>query len=93
MNTIQTAKTDFIKFNVSPQFKILAEKKAREHGMTISELGRVLFGTFVTGTVKPTLDISPDFLAMVKKANKDHEQGKTKSFNDIEGAINHLHSL
>jgi hypothetical protein len=64
MRTVQTTKTDFIKFNVSPEFKTLAEKKAREHGMTVSELGRMLFGAFVTGIARPSLDISPEFLAM-----------------------------
>ena len=68
-------KTDFIKFNVSPAFKSLAQKKAAEHGMTVSELGRVLFGAFVTGASKPNLEISPEFLEMAEQAEKDHEKG------------------
>lgn len=75
MSTTEITKSNFIKFNVSPQFKALAEKKAREHGMTVSELGRMLFGAFVTGMAKPTLDISPEFLKMAKQAKKDHEKG------------------
>ena len=75
MNTIQIAKSDFIKFNVSPQFKALAERKAGEHGMTVSELGRMLFGAFVTGMAKPTFDISPEFLKMARRAVEDHKRG------------------
>lgn len=75
MNTVQVAKTDFIKFNVSPEFKTLAEKKAKEQGMSVSELGRMLFGAFVTGIAKPTLEISPEFLAMAEQAKKDHKEG------------------
>jgi antitoxin component of RelBE/YafQ-DinJ toxin-antitoxin module len=91
MSTV--TKTDFIKFNVSPQFKSLAEKKAREHGMTISELGRMLFGAFVAGMAKPKVEISPDFLAMVKEARKDYEAGKGKTFENAEDAIAYLHRL
>ena len=36
MNTTTASKTDFIKFNVSPDFKLIAEKKAKEYGMTLS---------------------------------------------------------
>lgn len=74
MNVVQTTKTDFIKFNVSPEFKALAEKRAKEHGMTISELGRMLFGAFVTGVARPTYDVSPDFLALSKNAQNNHRK-------------------
>lgn len=74
MNTTTLSKTDFIKFNVSPAFKALAQKKAREHGMTISELGRMLFGSFVSGFVHH--DISPKFLALAEEARKNHKAGK-----------------
>ena len=93
MNTHTVSKTDFIKFNVSPTFKVLAQKKAQEHGMTLSELGRMLLGAFVTGTAKPTLDISPEFLAMAEKARQDHREGKGKSFDSAQDAIAYLHSL
>lgn len=53
MNTIAVSKTDFIKFNVSPTFKALAQKKAAVHGMNLSELGRMLFGAFVTDLWHP----------------------------------------
>lgn len=76
MNTTVISKTDFIKFNVSPVLKSLAEQKAREHGMTLSELGRMLFGSFVTGISHPKSEVSQKFLAMAEKAKKDHKAGK-----------------
>ncbi|MEK7111247.1 MAG: hypothetical protein AAB856_01490 [Patescibacteria group bacterium] len=48
MDAATVSKTDFIKFNVSPTFKALVRKKAATHGMSLSELGRMLFGAFVT---------------------------------------------
>lgn len=75
MNTPQANKTDFIKFNVSPEFKALAAKKAKAHGLTISELGRTLFGAFVLGVTHPQLDISPEFLSLADKAKKNYQQG------------------
>jgi hypothetical protein len=75
MPVTQITKTDFIKFNVSPEFKVMAEKKAKEHGMTISELGRMLFGAFVTGMAKPSFDISPEFLKMAEEAKENHGRG------------------
>lgn len=47
--TPSSTKTDFIKFNVSPKLKKLATKKAAQYGMSLSELGRMLFGAYVTG--------------------------------------------
>ncbi|OGG29536.1 hypothetical protein A3A63_03810 [Candidatus Gottesmanbacteria bacterium RIFCSPLOWO2_01_FULL_46_9] len=76
MNTTTVSKTDFIKFNVSPKLKMLAEQKAREHGMTLSELGRMLFGSFITGIMHPKSEVSEKFLAMAEKARKDHREGK-----------------
>lgn len=76
MNAVRVTKTDFIKFNVSPEFKVLAEKKAKENGMTISELGRMLFGAFVTGMAKPTIEISSEFLAMAEQAKRNHKKGQ-----------------
>jgi len=86
-------KTDFIKFNVSPEFKIQAEMKAKEYGMTLSELGRMLFGSFVTGTSKPSLDISPKFLKMAEEAKEDYEKGAGVTFDKVEDAIDYLHKL
>ena len=76
MNTATASKTDFIKFNVSPTLKILAEQKAREHGMTLSELGRMLFGSFITGITHPKSEVSEKFLAMAEEAKKDHTEGR-----------------
>lgn len=91
MNTATVSKTDFIKFNVSPRFKALAQKKAQEHGMTLSELGRMLFGSFVSGIMHH--DISPKFLALAEEARKNYREGKAKTFSDVEDAISYLHSL
>lgn len=94
MGSASITKTNFIKFNVSSEFKTLAEKKAREHGMTVSELGRMLFGAFVTGIAKPSLDISPEFLRMAEQARHDYEQGLGgRTFDNAEDAIEYLHSL
>lgn len=75
MNTVTLAKTDFIKFNVSSTFKALAKKKAATHGMTLSELGRMLFGAFVT-EVSHVNTVTPTFLAMAEEAKRDHKEGK-----------------
>lgn len=91
MNTTTVSKTDFIKFNVSPTFKALAQKKAATHGMSLSELGRMLFGAFVSNLVAPSA--SPKLLRMAEQAKRSYEQGKTKTFEDVEGAITYLHSL
>lgn len=91
MNTTTVAKTDFIKFNVSPTFKALAQKKAAIHGMSLSELGRMLFGAFVSNLVAP--QASPKLTRMAQQAKLDYTQGKTKSFDEVEDAITYLHSL
>jgi len=75
MNATAVSKTDFIKFNVSPTLKTLAEQKAREHGMTLSELGRMLFGSFVTGISHPKSEVSQTFLAMAEEAKREHREG------------------
>jgi hypothetical protein len=93
MNTAQIAKSDFIKFNVSPEFKVMAERRAKENGMTLSELGRMLFGAFVTGIAKPSYDISPEFLAMAEQARQNYQKGLGKTFATAEDAVKHLHSL
>lgn len=76
MNSTTVSKTDFIKFNVSPTLKTLAEQKAREHGMTLSELGRMLFGSFITGILHPKSEVSQKFIAMAEEAKRDHKAGK-----------------
>lgn len=91
MNTAAVSKTDFIKFNVSPTFKALAQKKAASHGMTLSELGRMLFGSFVTNLMAPPA--SSTLIALAQSAQRRYKQGKTKSFEDVEDAITHLHAL
>ncbi|MBI5620543.1 hypothetical protein HY949_02075 [Candidatus Gottesmanbacteria bacterium] len=75
MNTVTLTKTDFIKFNVSSTFKALAKKKAATHGMTLSELGRMLFGAFVT-EVSHVNTVTPTFLAMAEEAKREHNEGK-----------------
>lgn len=59
-------------------FKALAEQKAQEQGMTLSELGRMLFGSFVSGVAKPSLTISPEFLELAKSAQAEHAAGKSR---------------
>jgi antitoxin component of RelBE/YafQ-DinJ toxin-antitoxin module len=93
MNTQTMAKTDFIKFNVSPLLKSRAEKKAREYGMTLSELGRMLFGTFITGIAQPTISISPKFLKLAEQAKKDHEAGKGKLITSRDELETFLHTI
>lgn len=90
MNTTAISKTDFIKFNVSPTLKTLAEQKAREHGMTLSELGRMLFGSFITGISHPKSEISQKFLAMAEQAKKDYKDGKTTTFTSVEELFQNL---
>ena len=92
MNTSPLTKSNFIKFNVSPEFKIMTEKKAREHGMTVSELGRMLFGAFVTGIAKPSFDVSPEFLAMAEEAKQDYKEGKALSFSSTNDLLHYLDS-
>ncbi len=76
MNTATVAKTDFIKFNVSPTFKALAQKKAASHGMSLSELGRMLFGAFTTETISGATQFSKRFLKLAEEAREDHLKGK-----------------
>ncbi len=93
MDATQIQKTDFIKFNVSPEFKSLAEKKAAEHGMTISELGRMLFGAFVTGMAKPSITVSPELILMAKQAQENHKKGLgtlVKNKKELEDYLNTL---
>jgi hypothetical protein len=93
MNTQTSTKTDFIKFNVSPAFKVLAEKKAREQGLTLSELGRMLFGSFVTGIAKPTMLISPEFIEMARVAKEESRLGTSKRIQTKKELDNFLETL
>ena len=90
MNTA-ILKRDFIKFNVSSTFKMLAENKAREYGMTISELGRMLFGAFVSDTVMP--QASKQLVSMAEKAKTQYRQGKGKGFKNIDKMLSYIDSL
>ena len=76
MDVTTYQKTDFIKFNVSPRFKALAAQKARTQGMTLSELGRMLLGAYITGVIKPSLEIDPEFLKLAEEARQAHREGK-----------------
>lgn len=90
MNATAVSKTDFIKFNVSPRLKTLAEQKAREHGMTLSELGRMLFGSFVTGISHPKSEVSQKFIAMAEEAKREYKAGKTIAFSSVDDLFKHL---
>lgn len=93
MNVTQLTKTDFIKFNVSPEFKTIAKKKAKENGMTVSELGRMLFGAFVVGMARPSLNISPEFLALVEQAKQNNKKGLGVLVNSKEELNSYLETL
>ncbi len=93
MNTQSLSKTDFIKFNISPILKTQVEKKAQQYGMTVSELGRMLFGGFVTGIIHPHSEISQSFLDLAKQAKKDYEAGKGVTFDTAGDAIKYLDSV
>ncbi len=93
MNPTSLAKSTTISFSVPPDIKAIAEEKAREQGMTISELGRSLFRAFATSGTNPPLEISPEFLAMEKQARRDYKKGKGRTFDDPQEAIDYLHNL
>lgn len=76
MDTATVSKTDFIKFNVSPTFKALARKKAATHGMSLSELGRMLFGAYTTEVISPMTQFSKRFLKLAEEARESHRNGK-----------------
>lgn len=83
-------KTDFIKFNVSPTFKKLAAKKAATTGMSLSELGRMLFGLYIHDLLS-TSNVHLDQLA--QKAQENHEKGIGKTFTDTKEMTNYLENL
>lgn len=91
MNTTSLTKTDFIKFNVSPTFKALAQKKAAVHGMSLSELGRMLFGAFVIE--RSHIQVSQKFIRMAQQAKREYREGKTISFRTIEEMKSYLDSI
>jgi hypothetical protein len=83
-------KTDFIKFNVSPTFKALVAKKAKSTGLTLSELGRMLFGAYVFGLIDRPYR---EFEKQAGKARENYKKGKGKTFKSAQDAIEHLESL
>lgn len=84
-------KTDFIKFNVSTTFKKIVSKKAHAMGMTLSELGRMLFGAYAHDVVGPKP--SKKILRLAAQAMKWHKQGKGKTFTNIDEMNTYLDSL
>lgn len=85
--SITLDKTDFIKFNVSPDFKKIVSAKARSMGLTLSELGRMLFGAYVTEIISPETRFSKRFLKLAEEAEDDHRSNKgvlLKSPKDIQ---------
>lgn len=89
MDTTVT-KSDFIKFNVSPTFKALVTSKAKQRGLTLSELGRLLFGAFANDLLAPH---SVDLINMADKAQVNFKQGKGKTFANIDDATDFLDQL
>jgi hypothetical protein len=81
-------KTDFIKFNVSPTFKKLVAKQAKNAGLTLSELGRMLFGWYAHGLIKrPTIE------DLAKEAKRNYEKGKGVTFSSAKDAIRYLDKI
>ena len=81
-------KTDFIKFNVSPTFKKLVARQAKNSGLTLSELGRMLFGWYAHGLIK-----NPTIEDLAKEALKDYEDGKGITFSSAKDAIRYLNKM
>ena len=86
MSTSMTLdKTDFIKFTVSPTFKKLVAKQA---GLTLSELGRMLFGWYAHGLIhKPTLE------ELAKEAKRDYEEGRGVTLSSAKDIKKYFNSL
>lgn len=82
-------KTDFIKFNVSPEFKKLVSERARLYGLTISELGRMLFGWYAHGMISKENDL----LKMAEEAERNFSKGIGKTFKNAKEAVKYLDSL
>jgi hypothetical protein len=80
----EAVKNDFIKFNVSPEFKALSIKAAQKYGMSVSELGRLLFASFITGIAQPSLKASANFDSHLKRNNR---------FNSTEEALDYLNQI
>ena len=81
-------KTDFIKFNVSPTFKKLVAKQAKKAGLTLSELGRMLFGWYAHGLIhKPTLE------ELAKEAKRDYEEGRGVTLSSAKDIKKYFNSL
>lgn len=86
-------KTDFIKFNVSPDFKKIVNAKARSMGLTLSELGRMLFGAYATEIIAPETRFSKRFLKLAEEALEEHRSDKgvlLKSPQDVKAYVKSL---
>ena len=83
-------KDTFIKFNVSPKFKKLAQKRADEIGFSLSDLGRLLFGAYIHGDIFT----SPDPLSKtVSEAKYEYSRGQTASVKNTNQLKTHLNNL
>ncbi len=91
MDNLTVTKNDFIKFNVSPQFKTIVAAKAKQRGLTLSELGRLLFGAFANDLLSPAHTIN--LVGMAETARTNFSQRKGKTFKDPNDAIKYLESL
>ncbi len=91
MSSTTLSKTDFIKFNVSPTFKTLAQKRAKAYGMTLSELGRMLFGAFVSDVMAPSA--SKKLLELAQQAKENYRKGRVKSFTTVEEMLKYHDTL
>lgn len=91
MSSTTLSKTDFIKFNVSSTFKTLAQRKAKAYGMTLSELGRMLFGAFVSDVMAPSA--SKKLIELAEEAREDYRKGRVKSFTTVEEMMEYHDTL
>lgn len=87
--TISIDKTDFIKFNVSPMFKKLISRRAASAGLTLSELGRMLFGWYLHNLTYNKTDI----FKMAETAEKNYQKGIGNSFKSEKEAVSYLEQL
>ncbi len=59
--------------------------------MTLSELGRMLFGAFVSNLFAPP--VPKKLLQMAEEAKRAYKAGKTKSFKNIDHMMVYLDSI
>ena len=91
MDNLTVTKNDFIKFNVSPQFKSIVSAKAKQRGLTLSELGRLLFGAFANDLFSPNHTIN--LVSMAKTAEDNFTNGKGQTFSNPDDAIKYLENM